>query len=73
MLHSPRVGAQVKGKKAPGTLIHEAEYQNEVFTKAGKNFSDIYRTFIAAAGRASSLVRVASIAVAGLTARRHDP
>jgi glucokinase len=45
--------------------VYENEYANEKFINEGKTFNDIYQTFMAASGRASSKVSVASIAVAG--------
>ena len=60
----------VAGKRAPGDLLHEQEYSNESYSKAGKTFVDIYRDFLQAAkatGKAAEggTVSVASIAVAG--------
>ena len=55
----------VAGHRAPGTLIHEAEYANETYAKKGKTFVHIYGEFLEAATHGTTSVAVASIAVAG--------
>lgn len=61
--------AHLAGRKAPGTLIHEADFSNESYSKVGKTFAHIYLDFLAAAFGASvaaaKVVHVAVIAVAG--------
>jgi len=53
------------GHRAPGKLIHEANFANEEYAKQGKTFVDIYRDFLGQAGKGNESVSVASIAVAG--------
>jgi len=51
--------------RAPGTLVYEAEFQNQVYIKVGKTFTHIFQDFLTAANHADKCVTVASIAVAG--------
>ena len=67
--HDDIVDFKGRGKRAPGTLVHEQEFANEEYTKQNKGWKDVYADFIAASEAASGQtgleIRTLSLAVAG--------
>jgi len=68
--HAAILGFSGRGKRAPGQLLYEEEFQNSNYIKQGKGWKDIYFDFLSNAtaanpDRSISNIRTLSLAVAG--------